>query len=144
MNPTTKVFVALQVNGGFQDWGQVEIRKVPLMLGRWVLESELDSRDFSSLQLQLSKRPISPNQRPSVTGETGGAIAQVDADEPFDSQGDITFGEISDLSDDPVWTQYQALRRAPDEYPQSESSLIVRAWTEKYGQSKYARLLNGA
>ena len=147
MNPNLKVFAALKVNGIVTQWPQAELRHIPVMLGRFILESEMDSRMFSTMELRLSKRPIiwdsqlSENQQ--LLAGLGNAVELVGLDEPIDSHDPpISYGELSALSDDPIWTSYKSLTTRPrDDYTADEYQAIVIRWKEKYANTKFARLI---
>lgn len=143
MNPNLKVYAAVRVNGIVTDWGFTELKHVPIKLGRFIMESELDSREFSTLELRLSKRQINWDSRRNEEEVfmQGLPVAQVDPDDFIDDKEDITYGEFAALSDDPVWTQYIQLQSNPSRFNTEEQRDIRQTWNRKYGETKFVRLV---
>lgn len=143
MNPNTKVYAALRINGIVHDWGFHELKYVPRKLVEFILESQLDAREFSSMELRLSKRKINweSQQQTANALDSSLPICEVDDDTAIDEIGDITYGELDALYTDPIWTQQQAAIHNPPAYSDEERRMIGERFQFKYGRSKFIRLM---
>lgn len=141
MNPNAKVYAAAKLNGTVTHWDQIEFKHVPIKLAQLIMASPLTPQQFSNLELRVSKRPISFATDSDSQWLEDLQINQIDDNEPFDDVGDITHAELADLAGDSIWRNMQYLQITEDAVDSQVAEQIREAWRAKYGQSKFARLM---
>jgi len=141
MNPNFAVHAACRINGRVTNWDKVQFREVPILLGKLILNADITVHDFSTMELRVSKRPFNFGEsKDSTFGGIDMSLAtQVGDEDMIDGIPGVAYSDLAQLALDPVWTQYrEALAHSRDiAIPPG----IAAAWDEKYGQSKFARLL---
>lgn len=151
MNPGIKVWASVRLNGVVTDLGQTELKYVPTLLTRFILDTSLNGRDLSSIELRLSKRQIKWDSEPEDEVERllldlpPHLVTQVDDSDPIDDlDPPITYRELNELSLDPIWTAYRGLKnqKTLESLTASEHQAIIRNWQAKYQDSKFARLID--
>ena len=151
MNPYSEVYCSIKLNGKIQIIednmvAHVRLKQVPLILGRLILNTQMEHRDFSSLELRLSKRPITWDSQEEDDPLL--KLTQFVKDDDILLHGEpgedsITYAEFNEVSRDPIWQRYCGLKnaRVAEETTASERDQIVSEWKTKYARTKFARLI---
>lgn len=146
MNLNLQAHAAIRVNGKeITSLQQVALKQIPIALGKFLIALELDGRDFSNLELRISKRPIVWDSEDQILDEAAmSQIQLVDPFDPIDSESPpITYLELQELSSDPIWTSYKSLTLKSNLESMDGDTIerIRHNWFEKYGHTKFTRLI---
>ena len=147
MNPNMLVYVRCKVNGVTEFAEQCEIKYVVAKLAQMVRDKEMTQRDFSSIRLDISKRPIQAETdelslESFLDASALRLVTELDESQPIDNlEPIITYAELFALSDDPIWTSYRQLKFNPNSFSQDDIATVSENWALKYADTKYKRLI---
>ena len=134
-----QVFCALQINGeSLPVPERMTMREAMQWFVQQLVESPIESRNFSSLTLQMSKREITgvESDNPLLR-----YASVVDDDATLDGFPDLPLAEFMELIES--CATFNAMRRVaynPAEYSDSELRIIHDQFQAKYGSTKWAQL----
>ena len=122
-----------------------ELRSIIASMVQELIHFDIESSNFSTLQFTFSKRPIpsklESSNWDSLLMEKGIEVNQVHNDDPIEGFPDITWGEFSQLTDDPIWVAARNLAANRSGFGEREAQEIIGQYMQKYGDTKFAKLL---
>lgn len=145
MNPNIKVHAAARINGVTHNFGEIELKYLPVQLGKLILETPMESRNFSTLEVRCGKRPI--NFESNQTDDEkfmeglGNLVQTVNPDDFLDTHNDITHGEYAELWADPAWSNYAKFKSDSTMFTGEDGALVTETWNQTYKGTKFERLI---
>lgn len=125
----------LELNGESIELDHMEIKHWIAKVAQVLINSSIQGRDFSSLKLSLSKRPITESsddpEMDQFLKDNTIHINYVQENDIIEGET-ITWGQYESLRATPEWTNRFALQIHPQNYTEPEAQSIKQAYDDRF------------
>lgn len=144
MQMNLKVFARVNVNGDRESIAfdlPTELRTVIAQTVKWLIDLPIESRDFSSLTIEVNKREIL-QQTDELAGIDLSMVQRVGDDDLYDESSGVTWGELRALQADVDWQNIAMLSgESRRDLTRDQIDGIIHNATTKWHGTKFWKLI---